>query len=76
MTSELMERMLDAGITNVKIKCQDAVGYLAVYRLVKNQQDRAKECWLMPSWSRSFFFIWGGGGGAKKTYHNLVRLLL
>ncbi len=24
--------MMDAGITTVKIKCQDAVGYLAVYR--------------------------------------------
>jgi hypothetical protein len=23
---------MDAGITTVKIKCQDAVGYLAVYR--------------------------------------------
>jgi hypothetical protein len=32
VTSEIMDRMLEAGITNVKIKCQDAVGYLAVYR--------------------------------------------
>jgi len=33
VTSEIMDKMLEAGITNVKIKCQDAVGYLAVYRI-------------------------------------------
>ncbi len=32
VTLEIMDRMMDAGITTVKIKCQDAVGYLAVYR--------------------------------------------
>ena len=34
VTSEIMDRMLEAGITSVKIKCQDAVGYLAVYRYI------------------------------------------
>ena len=30
--------MADIGVTNLKIKCADAIGYLAVYRLVITSQ--------------------------------------
>ena len=32
LTSQFLAKIGDVGITNVKIKCDDAVGYLAVYR--------------------------------------------
>jgi len=33
VTSALLQKMADVGVTNVKIKCEDAIGYLAVYRI-------------------------------------------
>jgi len=33
LTSQFLAKIGDVGITNVKIKCDDAVGYLAVYRI-------------------------------------------
>ena len=32
VTSAVMQKMADLGVTSVQIKCDDAIGYLAVYR--------------------------------------------
>ncbi|XP_023342465.1 serine incorporator 1 isoform X2 [Eurytemora carolleeae] len=33
VTSAMMQKMADLGVTSVQIKCDDAIGYLAVYRI-------------------------------------------
>lgn len=33
VTSAVMQKMADLGVTSVQIKCDDAIGYLAVYRI-------------------------------------------
>ena len=32
LTHAVMQKMADLGVTDLKLKCADAIGYLAVYR--------------------------------------------
>ena len=39
VTSAMMQKMADLGVTSVQIKCDDAIGYLAVYRYKKKMSS-------------------------------------